>query len=287
MAIWTQKKLLVTQAELEDPRLTKRRRPANRLAENLVCNPAPTPKSTPLPTPGGSASHSRASTEPSIRYLNSDRERDGARNPRSSPSDLCTKDDGGDSAHNYSERREEYREGGGGDASESHKDDDISHGPLEKTPQRQIICSCDSKCSPSPAALGHRFLGGEGEVIRMIQLSPDSWMLVGYQYNDDASGLCTRGSSSADWIDSSRSDAANHATDHSDDNWDGEDEKGEEGTEKYCQRTHTPWLESDEERLLSYKDKQGMEWMDICKRFPDRTPGAVKVRYYMLRKKVS
>ncbi|KAF1979858.1 hypothetical protein BU23DRAFT_637291 [Bimuria novae-zelandiae CBS 107.79] len=116
-----------------------------------MCNPAPTPKSTPLPSPGSSASHSRASTEPSLRSLDSDGKRDDARTPRSSPRGLCTEDDGGDSAHSYKtsegllystrvsisplesiegetyigldlERREEYREGGGEDASESHKD---------------------------------------------------------------------------------------------------------------------------------------------------------------------
>ncbi|KAF1973011.1 hypothetical protein BU23DRAFT_641337 [Bimuria novae-zelandiae CBS 107.79] len=131
---------VILELELEDPRLTKRRRLAKRLVENLVCNPATIPKLTPLPTPGGSASYSRASTEPSLRSLNNDRERDGARNPRSSLSNLCTEDDGGGSAHNCRiiegllhstrgfisplesiegeeyigldlERREEYREG--------------------------------------------------------------------------------------------------------------------------------------------------------------------------------
>jgi hypothetical protein len=51
------------------------------------------------------------------------------------------------------------------------------------------------------------------------------------------------------------------------------------------QRTREPWLESDEERLVSYKDKMGMEWKEICERFPARSPGAVKLRYYMLRKR--
>ncbi|KAF1963877.1 hypothetical protein BU23DRAFT_138659, partial [Bimuria novae-zelandiae CBS 107.79] len=407
----------IPEPELEDPRSTKRRRPADRLAENLVCNPAPTPKPTPLPTPSDSASHSRASTEPSLRYLNSDRKRDAARNPRSSPSDLCTEDDGGDSAHNCrtsegllhstrgsisslesiegeeyigpdSERREEYREGGGGDALESHKDDDISQGPSEKTPQRrirggylpqkkrygpsrtalrrqgsrtmrtrasrqvaspqlqqlyrppidnrprscspqtsspgtkardwsnidfgsgldmscqitdltlcavpngssiiiEIIRSRDSERFPNPAALGHRFLGGEGKVIRMTQLSPDSWMLVGYRYEGGASSLCSCGSLNVDWMSISHSDAANDGKDYSDDgedDWDENSEK-EEGTEAYGKRKRRPWLESDEVRLLSLKDKQGMEWKEICERFPNRTEGAVKVRYYGLQKK--
>jgi len=53
------------------------------------------------------------------------------------------------------------------------------------------------------------------------------------------------------------------------------------------QRTHKSWLESDEERLLSYRDKMGMEWKDIFERFPDRSAGAVKLRYYTLYKKDS
>jgi Myb-like DNA-binding domain len=52
-------------------------------------------------------------------------------------------------------------------------------------------------------------------------------------------------------------------------------------------RTRVPWLELDEQRLLLYKNKQGMTWDDICLRFPDRTPGAVKLRWYALHGKWS
>ncbi|KAF2685729.1 hypothetical protein K458DRAFT_16668 [Lentithecium fluviatile CBS 122367] len=156
---------VIPEQELEDSRSTKRQRLSERLAENLVCNPARTPKSTLLPTPGSSASHSRASTEPSLRSIDSGRGRDGARTPRSSPSDLCTEDDGGDSAHScrtsegllHSTRGsispsesiegeedigpEEYREGGGGGASESqndaHNQDDVSRRLSAKTSQRR------------------------------------------------------------------------------------------------------------------------------------------------------
>ena len=136
-----------------------------------MCNPAPTPKSTHLPTPGGNASNSRASTKPSLRSLDSDRESDSARTPRSSLSDLCTEADGGGSARSCRisegllhsprgsifpsesieweedisldlERRDEYREGDDGDASESHKDprsqdDDVFRRPSAKTPKRR------------------------------------------------------------------------------------------------------------------------------------------------------
>jgi hypothetical protein len=135
-----------------------------------------------------------------------------------------------------------------------------------------------------PAALGPKFLGGDGKVIRMTQLSPDSWMLLGYRYDGDASGPCTGRSLNADWTSDSHSDAANHETNSLDDDWDEKSEKGEEGIETYEKRTRVPWLESDEVLLLSLKDKQGMKWKELCKRFPNRTPGAVQARYSMLHK---
>jgi hypothetical protein len=143
----------------------------------------------------------------------------------------------------------------------------------------------DSKWPLDPATLGPKLLGGDGKVIRMTQLSPDSWMLLGYQYDDDALGPCTGRSLKADWTSESHSDAGNHETNSLDDDWDEKSEKGEEGIETCGKRTRIPWLESDEVLLLSLKDKQGMEWKEIYKRFPDRTPGAVQVRYYMLHKK--
>ncbi|KAF1365183.1 hypothetical protein EJ07DRAFT_171092 [Lizonia empirigonia] len=140
--------------------------------------------------------------------------------------------------------------------------------------------------------LDHELLGGEGQVIRMTQLSPDSWMLLGYRY-DRRSSTSTRETTTpdnAEWVSSPRSDAASDDTDHSNDEDEecGKDRRNAAKSDIRCRRrTREPWLESDEERLLSYKDKMGMEWKDICKRFPDRSPGAVKVRYHMLRKKDS
>ncbi|KAF1361620.1 hypothetical protein EJ07DRAFT_175572 [Lizonia empirigonia] len=143
----------------------------------------------------------------------------------------------------------------------------------------------DSIQSLDSVALGHKFFGKQGKVIRMIQLSPDSWVLLGYQCNDSALGLCNRGNLNAEWMSSSRSDAASHGTDHSDDDWDEEGKDGDQGTEVYSRRRHKHWLESEHEILLSLKDKQGMGWKEVCKRFPGRSPGAVKLRYYMLHKK--
>jgi hypothetical protein len=62
-------------------------------------------------------------------------------------------------------------------------------------------------------------------------------------------------------------DPASHGTNHSDDDWDEEDGNREEVTKQYSQRTHKLWLESEEVLLLSLRDKQSMEWEEICKRF--------------------
>jgi hypothetical protein len=178
----------------------------------------------------------------------------------------------------------------------------INYGPsLDKTCQITDLTLCtilnsssivtaivryrDSNWSLDPIALGNRFLGEQGKVIRMTQLSPGSWMLLGYRCDDGTLDLCDRRGLNAEWISSSYSDASSYGTDHSDDDSDKEGENGEEVIKKCSRRTHKLWRELDEVRLLSLKDKQGMEWQEICKRFPDRSPGAVKLRYYTLRKK--
>ena len=104
-------------------------------------------------------------------------------------------------------------------------------------------------------------------------------------------------------MNSPHGDAASHNTDHPDDDRNGEDENGEEGTDDYRphaasgdqgfrddmrfrQRAHKPWLESDEQRLLSYRDKMGMDWDEIVFRL-GRSERAVKLHYNTLRKKDS
>jgi len=63
----------------------------------------------------------------------------------------------------------------------------------------------------------------------------------------------------------------------------GEDK--EEATKGHSHRERKLWLESDEMLLLSLRDKQGMKWEEVSKRFPRRTLGALKLRYWTLRKK--
>lgn len=61
-------------------------------------------------------------------------------------------------------------------------------------------------------------------------------MLLGYQYNNSASGPCTHGSLTllnADQISSLHNDAASYNTDHLDNNRDKEDENEVEGTGEY------------------------------------------------------
>jgi hypothetical protein len=144
----------------------------------------------------------------------------------------------------------------------------------------------NSNCSLDLVSLGHKVLGEQVKVIRMTQLSRDAWMLLGYRCNERAIDLCNHESLNAEWMNSFHADAASHEMDHSDDDdCDEENENEEESIKEYSQRTRKLWLESEEVLLLSLKDKQGMEWEEICKRFPSRSPGAVKLRYYTLRKK--
>jgi hypothetical protein len=110
-------------------------------------------------------------------------------------------------------------------------------------------------------------------------------MLLRYRCKEGALDLRNHRGLNAEWISSSHNDPTSHGTDHSDDNWDKEDENGEEVTKEYSQRTHKLWLESEEVLLLLLRDKQGMGWEEICKRFPSRLPGPVKLCYYTLRKK--
>jgi hypothetical protein len=137
-------------------------------------------------------------------------------------------------------------------------------------------------------ALGRKVLGEQGKVIRMTQMSSNSWVLLGYRCNDSGLDPCNRRNPNAEWVNGFHDDAVTYETDHSDnddDDCDEENEHEEEFTERYSQRIRKLWLESEEVLLLSLKDKQGMDWEEVCKRFPGRSLGAIKLRYYTLRKR--
>ncbi|CAN9300973.1 unnamed protein product [Alternaria alternata] len=143
----------------------------------------------------------------------------------------------------------------------------------------------------SQRPLSRKVLGEQGKVIRMTQMSPDSWVLLGYRCNSSALDLCNRRSPNAEWINGFHNDAATYEMDHSDnednDHDCDEENEHEEFTERYSQRIRKLWLESEEALLLSLKDKQGMNWEEVCERFPGRSLGAIKLRYYTLRKRRS
>ncbi|KAF2189523.1 hypothetical protein K469DRAFT_41848 [Zopfia rhizophila CBS 207.26] len=106
-------------------------------------------------------------------------------------------------------------------------------------PEGSSIVTATMRCSESnlslnPIALYHKLLGGEGKVIRMTQLSSDSWMLLGYRYDDGTLGVYTRESPTllnADWTSSPLGDTASDDTDHADEDED-ECEYGEEHMSK-------------------------------------------------------
>jgi hypothetical protein len=50
-------------------------------------------------------------------------------------------------------------------------------------------------------------------------------------------------------------------------------------------RKNIPWGELDEQRLLAYK-KEGKPWSWIFRKFPGRTPGAVRTRLNMVQARV-
>ena len=71
--------------------------------------------------------------------------------------------------------------------------------------------------------------GSEGKVIRMTQLSPDSWMLLGYRYGDGVSGACNREGRTSSPLSDTASDTASDDTNHPDDGG----EEDEEGSGEY------------------------------------------------------
>ncbi|KAF1973467.1 hypothetical protein BU23DRAFT_131519 [Bimuria novae-zelandiae CBS 107.79] len=408
---------VTSEPEPEGTRSAKRQRPATQRAGSLILDPVSTPRSTPLRTPSGPVSRSRASNEPSPGSLGSNGKGDVAGTPDQLPNNLEENSD--DSAYvrgtveellqsprrstspfkgiedeqdidRNSDRREKKRKGSGnkvgGNLHESNQVDKVScrlsaktsqrrkrsdhpvqekgHGPsrtalrprgsgtMPTRVPRQVASSqprqphrlstgsvtrsrsprtsasgtkagdgtnihsrpsldmsyqitdltlCpvpkgssivtatvryrDSKLSLDPVAPNHKLLGREGKVICMTQLSTDSWMLVGYRYDDVVPSACSRGSPTLLNIGRASMSLGDSA---SDDNDGSSDEDEDEACEEdHVTRTRALWLESDEQRLLSLKDRQCMEWEEVFKRFPNRTPGAVKLRYYALRKKDS
>jgi hypothetical protein len=62
-----------------------------------------------------------------------------------------------------------------------------------------------------------------------------------------------------------------------------DDDRSSAEVEQECSSTrkHSAWLPLDEQRLLAYK-KEGKSWSWIFRKFPGRTPGAVRTRRHMV-----
>ncbi|KAH8688595.1 hypothetical protein GQ44DRAFT_734520 [Phaeosphaeriaceae sp. PMI808] len=132
-----------------------------------------------------------------------------------------------------------------------------------------IVHCNESISSPSPTALDHKLFGENGKVIRMTQLSPDSWMLLGYRYDDGASSACNREGPTlrnADWTSSPLSDASDD-TNHLDDDGDEEYENGEEGDMRSRQRTRATWIWSGRIYLNASQTGPQAQYGRICTRF--------------------
>jgi hypothetical protein len=153
------------------------------------------------------------------------------------------------------------------------------------------------RCSKSNLSLNliildNKLLSSEGKVICMTQLSPDSWMLLGYRYSDGVSGACSREGRTSSPLSDTASDDTNHPDDGDEGNEEGSGEyrprsassgqRLSKGDTRSRKRTRVPWLEPDDLRLLAYRKNMDMEWKDIFELFPDRTPGAVRTRWHML-----
>ncbi|KAF2806405.1 uncharacterized protein BDZ99DRAFT_479661 [Mytilinidion resinicola] len=144
-----------------------------------------------------------------------------------------------------------------------------------------------SKLPLDPIALATSILGERGQVIRITQ---SRTVLSADQSNP-------------------HSDAANYDADHADNymSEEDEDDDGDEDKDKteyrpyamspdprfnrgemrFRPRTRVSWLQSDDLRLLTYRNNMAMEWKKIFELFPDRTPGAIRTRYHMLQGKSS
>ncbi|KAH8710111.1 hypothetical protein GQ44DRAFT_776770 [Phaeosphaeriaceae sp. PMI808] len=128
---------------------TQTNTPSERQVESVILDHVPTPKSTPLPTPSGPDSRSRASSEPSPGPLDNNSKGGGAGSPLPPPNNL-NEENGDDGAHargTVEELLHSLRqsispfkgvEGGDDEAGESHEDeldqvDEVSGRPSVKT----------------------------------------------------------------------------------------------------------------------------------------------------------
>jgi hypothetical protein len=152
-------------------------------------------------------------------------------------------------------------------------------------------------CSAIPTSpdLYLSLFGEHGRLVRMTQLPSDEWLLVGYRGNnsmlaahpaEDASQSVTGRLRTS----RQRSPSTSNASESSDYDEGGSNDittnNGVYMSDRSCRkRRRIPWLASDDKVLLLLKDVKGMTWKQIGSKFPTRSDGALKIRYYLLGKK--
>jgi hypothetical protein len=124
--------------------------------------------------------------------------------------------------------------------------------------------------------------------VAIKPLPPDAWFLTALvrkcsklnRANATSSRAARRASAAADDDDGSSSDDCSDGVDEGDESSGGLADK----TSKPWKRA-PPWLKDDEDNLRQWK-KDDKSWHWICSQFPNRSPGAVKLRWYQkLRKR--
>jgi hypothetical protein len=96
----------------------------------------------------------------------------------------------------------------------------------------------------------------------------------------DGGAIASRGSESSSSGDDGGLNDSDPDSSSNDDGCSSEDEQRRLSTRK-----HSPWSTLDEQRLLAYK-KEGESWRWIFRKFPTRTPAAVRTRWTMVRARV-
>ena len=152
-------------------------------------------------------------------------------------------------------------------------------------------------CSAIPTSpdLNLSLFGEHGRLVRITQLPSNEWLLVGYRGND--SMLAAHPAEVASQLGTGRlrasrqrSPSTSDASQSSDYDQGGSDDNTTNNnvymSHRSCRKQRrTPWLASDDKVLLLLKDVKGMTWKQIGPKFPTRSEGALKIRYYLLHKK--
>jgi len=175
----------------------------------------------------------------------------------------------------------------------------------------QADCNMSPSCS-EPVMLVESALGYAGKIddITIKPLGPDSWLVTGFLHSlHDMSQFSTshirpsgiysggaRGSTrslhskaaSVVAVGSQEGPRSNEEDDDSSDcnlgYGDGDNRYTGNKHKRPSARLHAKWSKLEEQRLLAYK-KEDKPWEWIFCKFPNRTEGAVKLRWYMLQSK--